>query len=325
MLRVGVIGIGSMGQNHARIYSEMGCLAGVFDVDAEATKKVSQRFGVRPYSNMDELIRDVDALSICTPTKYHYDAAVKAIDQGCSVLVEKPFTGEVEKARGLCDLAERGGVTIASGFVERFNPVVHATRDALASGRFGKVVSVASRRVSSYPFRIRDVGVIMDLAIHDVDVIRYLTGEKIESVYALGGKMANDRFEDHATLLLQTAGGSTGMVEVNWLTPMKVRKVSITCSDGYAVMDYMDQSLQFSTSRMDQVDTSNMASMPIELDTHQVYVKKEEPLKRELVSFVNAAEKGQRSECDGWNALQNVSICAAALESMRDGCRVMVR
>jgi predicted dehydrogenase len=105
---------------------------------------------------------------------------------------------------------------------------------------------------------------------------------------------------------------------------MKVRKVSITCSDGYAVMDYMDQSLQFSTSRMDQVDTSNMASMPIELDTHQVYVKKEEPLKRELRSFVDAAEKGERSECDGWNAVQNVSICAAALGSMRQYCRVMV-
>ena len=105
----------------------------------------------------------------------------------------------------------------------------------------------------------------MDLAIHDVDVIRYLTRERIDSVYALGGKMSNDRFEDHATLLLQTASGSTGMVEVNWLTPMKVRKVSITCSDGYAVMDYMDQSLQFSTSRMDHIDTSNMASMPIEL------------------------------------------------------------
>jgi UDP-N-acetylglucosamine 3-dehydrogenase len=322
MLRVGVIGIGSMGQNHARIYSEMGCLAGVYDVDPEAVGKISKKFGVKPYSDMDMLIRDVDALSICTPTDYHHDAAVRAISQGRSVLVEKPFTGNVEKARELCELAESKGVTIASGFVERFNPVVAATKDALASGRFGKVVSISSRRVSSYPFRIRDVGVIMDLAIHDVDVIRYLTGQKIESVYALGGKMANDRFEDHATLMLQTANGSTGMVEVNWLTPMKVRKVSITCSDGYAVMDYMDQSLQFSTSRMDHVDTTNMASMPIELDTHQVYVKKEEPLKRELRSFIDAAEKGARSECDGWNALENVSICSAALTSMSGGCRV---
>ncbi|MDW5563813.1 MAG: Gfo/Idh/MocA family oxidoreductase [Methanomassiliicoccus sp.] len=322
MLRVGVIGTGSMGQNHARIYSEMGCLAGVFDVDSEACGRVAKRFSVKPYSNMDALIREVDAVSICTPTKYHFDAAVSAVNQGRSVLVEKPFTGDVVRARELCELAENKGVTIASGFVERFNPVVAATKDALTSGRFGKVVSIASRRVSSYPFRIRDVGVVMDLAIHDVDVIRYLTKEKVESVYALGGRMANDRFEDHATLLLQTAGGSTGMVEVNWLTPMKVRKVSITCSDGYAVMDYMDQSLQFSTSHMEHVDTSNMASMPIELDTHQVYVRKEEPLKRELKSFVDAAERGDRSECDGWNALENVSICAAALTSMREGCRV---
>lgn len=324
MLRVGVIGIGSMGQNHARIYSEMGCLVGIFDVDAEAAGKVSRKLGVTPYSNMDELFRNVDAVSVCTPTQCHYDAAVKAIELGKAALVEKPFTGDVEKARKICELAENRGVTIASGFVERFNPVVTATRDAIASGHFGKVVSIASRRVSSYPFRIRDVGVIMDLAIHDVDVIRYLTRERIDSVYALGGKMSNDRFEDHATLLLQTASGSTGMVEVNWLTPMKVRKVSITCSDGYAVMDYMDQSLMFSTSRMDHVDTSNMASMPIELDTHQVYVRREEPLKRELMSFVDAAERGDRSECDGWNALDNVTICSAALTSMKRGCRVAV-
>jgi UDP-N-acetylglucosamine 3-dehydrogenase len=324
MLRMGVIGTGSMGQNHARIYSEMGSLAGVFDVDVEAAKKISQKLNVVPYTNMDALIDHVDALSICTPTKYHFDTAAKAIKKGRSVLVEKPFTGEVEKARQLCELGESKGVTVASGFVERFNPVVPATRDAIASGRFGKVVSIASRRVSSYPFRIRDVGVIMDLAIHDVDVIRYLSNQKVSSVYALGGKMANDQFEDHATLLLQTEAGSTGMVEVNWLTPMKVRKVSITCSNGYAVMDYMDQSLQFSTARMDQVDLSNLSSIPIELDTRQVYVKKEEPLKRELKSFMDAAESHAPSECDGWNALENVTICSAALESMSRGCRMPI-
>lgn len=322
MLRMGVIGTGSMGQNHARIYSEMGCLAGVFDVDAEAAKRISQKLNTVPYTDMDALIGHVDALSICTPTKYHFDAASRAIVKGRSVLVEKPFTGEVETAKRLCELADREGVTVASGFVERFNPVVAATKDALDSGRLGKVVSIASRRVSSYPFRIRDVGVVMDLAIHDVDVIRYLSGQKMTSVYALGGKMANDQFEDHATLLLQTADGSTGMVEVNWLTPMKVRKVSITCMNGYAVMDYMDQSLQFSSSRMDQVDTSNLSSIPIELDTRQVYVKKEEPLKRELRSFMEAAESHAPSECDGWNALENVSICAAALRSMSEGDRI---
>jgi len=313
-----------MGQNHARIYSEMGCLVGVYDIDAEAAAKVSKRFGVNPHSNIDSLISDVDALSICTPTDHHYDAAVKAIEQGRSVLVEKPFTGDVEKARQLCELAESQGVTVASGFVERFNPVVAATKDAISSGRFGKVVSIAARRVSSYPFRVRDVGVIMDLAIHDVDVIRYLTGAKVISVYALGGKMANDRFEDYATLLLQTDGGPTGMVEANWLTPMKVRTVSITCSDGYAVMDYMDQSLRFSTSRMGQVDVSDMASIPIELDTHHVYVRKEEPLKRELRSFAEAAERSGKPECDGWNALENVSICSAALDSMGGGRQVLL-
>ena len=324
MLKMGVIGTGSMGQNHARIYSEMGCLAGIFDVDMEAAARLSQRLGAQYYADMEQLIRNVDALSIATPTAFHFDAAVKAIAMGKHVLIEKPFTGDTNKARRLCELAENNGVVVASGFVERFNPVVAATRDAITSGRFGKVVSIASRRVSSYPFRIRDVGVVMDLAIHDVDVIRYLGGQRVESVYALGGRMANDRFEDYATLLLQTDQDSTGMVEVNWLTPMKVRKVSITCSNGYAMMDYIDQSLEFSTAHLENVDTSNMSSIPIELDTRHIYVKKEEPLKRELSSFMQAAERSSKAECDGWNAVENISICSAALSSMEKGCRIMM-
>ena len=324
MLRVGVIGVGSMGQNHARIYSEMGCLVGVHDVFPDSAEKVAKKLGTAAYPDVASLIGKVDALSVCTPTDHHYEVAVQAIEQGCSVLVEKPFTGEVAKARALCELAERKGVALASGFVERFNPVVAATREAIASNRFGQVVSIASRRVSSFPARIRDVGVIMDLAIHDVDVIRHLTGRTVTSVYALGGKMANDRFEDHATLLLEIAGGSTGMVEVNWLTPMKVRKVTLTCSNGLAEMDYIDQGLKFSTARMENVDLANLSSIPMELDAHHILVKKEEPLKRELRSFLRAAESSTRPECDGWNAVENIAVCSAALASMAKGCRVSV-
>jgi UDP-N-acetylglucosamine 3-dehydrogenase len=322
MLKVGVIGVGSMGQNHARIYSEMGCLAGVYDIFSESAQKVAKKLGTTAYSDIDSLISKVDALSICTPTDNHYDVAVKAIGQGRSLLVEKPFTGDVEKARNLCELAEKKGVALASGFVERFNPVVAATKEAVSGNKFGQVVSIASRRVSSFPSRIRDVGVIMDLAIHDVDVIRYLTGKRIDSVYALGGKMANDRFEDHATLLLGISGGSIGMVEVNWLTPMKVRKVTLTCSKGLAEMDYMDQGLRFSSARMEGVDFTNLSSIPMELDAHHILVKKEEPLKRELKNFLDGAEGSSKLESDGWNAVDNIAICSAALQSMQQSCRI---
>ncbi len=322
MLRVGVIGVGSMGQNHARIYSEIGDLVGVYDVLSESALRVAKRLGTYPYRTVDELLTDVDAVSICTPTSTHFETAVKAIERGRAVLVEKPFTGEEENARKLCLMAEEQGITLASGFVERFNPVVHAAKEILTTGKMGRLVSIGARRVSSFPTRVRDVGVIKDFAIHDVDVIRYITGMEVSSVYALGGKMNGLQYEDHANLLMKLGDSVNATIEVNWLTPMKVRKVSMTGSMGFAQMDYMDQSLQFSTSRPEGVDISNLSHIPMELNTQHLFVKKEEPLRKELEAFLLAARSNARAQVDGWDALANLKVCGAALHSLAGGRQV---
>ncbi len=324
MLKLGVVGVGSMGQNHARIYSEMGCLSGVYDVYSDMASKAAKKLNTTAFSKIEDLLHEVDALSICTPTEYHYGVALQAIEAGKSVLVEKPFTGDVLNAKSLCEEAEKNGVTLASGFVERFNPIVSVTKNELSSGKFGKLVTISSRRVSSFPARIRDVGVIMDLAIHDVDVIRHLVGSPVVSVYARGGMMLNPKYEDYASIMMEFENGTLGLVEVNWLTPMKVRKVSLTCSKGYAQMDYMDQSLDFSTAQLDGVDQSNMSQIPMELDTHHFVVKKTEPLRRELEAFVEAADSSSKAEVDGWDALENVKVCSAALYSLSSLARVEI-
>lgn len=325
MLKLGVVGVGSMGQNHARIYSEMGCLSGVFDVFPDMAAKAAKKLNTKAFSNLEDLLHEVDALSICTPTANHYEVALQAIDAGKSILVEKPFTGKIENAKSLCEEAEKNGVVLASGFVERFNPIVKVTKKELSSGKFGKLVTISSRRVSSFPSRIRDVGVIMDLAIHDIDVIRHLVGSPVVSVYARGGTMANKKYEDYANIMMEFEDGTLGLVEVNWLTPMKVRKVSLTCSNGYAQMDYMDQSLDFSTGQLDNVDPSNMSQIPMELDTHHFVVKKTEPLRRELEAFVGAASSSSKAEVDGWDALENVKVCSAALHSINSLARVEIQ
>lgn len=319
MFKVGVIGVGSMGQNHARIYAELGNLVGVYDAFPESAKRVAKRLGTTPHESVDELLANVDAVSICTPTTTHFEVAKKAIELGKAVLVEKPFTGEEDNARALCELAEANRVTLASGFVERFNPVVQVTKESLSSGRFGQLVSIGSRRVSSYPSRIRDVGVVKDLAIHDIDVIRYITGLNVRSIYALGGRMNGLQYEDHANFLMQMDNSVIAMIEVNWLTPMKVRKVSLTCSSGFAQMDYMDQSLGFSSSQVNAVDETNLSQLQMDLDTHQVLVKKEEPLKRELEAFLGAAGTGSKATVDGWDALANLKVCNAVLKSLAEG------
>jgi len=266
----------------------------------------------------------VDAVSVCTPTAYHHDVAKKVISQGRSLLVEKPFTGSSKTALQLMETARAKGVVLASGFIERFNPIVTVARSAVQEGRLGDIISISSRRVSSFPSRIRDVGVIMDLGIHDVDVIRHITGKEVLSVYAVGGRYQNTDFEDNANLVLEMEGGIHGSVEVNWLTPMKVRKVTMTCSAGFAQLDYTDQSMELSTTKVQEIDPSDMFRIPLEYDVRRISVKKEEPLKRELTDFLDAVEKGKEPKVSGADAVKNLRVCEAALESLRTGTKVMV-
>ncbi len=324
MMRVGVIGVGAMGQNHARVYSEIANLVGVTDAIPEQAKKIGERLGVTPFESADALMDQVDAVSVCTPTTYHFVTAMKAISKGKHLLVEKPFTGDSKKAAELCQAAERAGVTIASGFIERCNPIVSVAKETMESGRIGKVISLASRRVSSFPSRIRDVGVVMDLGIHDIDVMRHITSSNVRSVYAVGGKFANPSFEDYANLLMEFENGAIGFVEVNWLTPMKVRKVSFTCSGGFVQMDYTDQSLEVSTSKVGNLDQSDMFRIPLECDVRRVSVRKEEPLRAELEQFLRSAESQGKPAAGGVDAVQNLKVCEAALASLRSHGKVMV-
>jgi len=324
VIKAGVIGVGSMGQNHARLYSELTDLVGVYDVDRAQAKKVAERFGTRAFTSIDDLIGRVEALSICTPTRKHFDVAIKAIKAGKSVLLEKPFTGDSKKAKSLCLASEKQGSALAAGFVERFNPVVAAAKEALREGRFGKLISLESRRVSSFPSRIRDVGVIMDLAIHDIDVIRHITSSEILAVYALGGRFSSTQFEDFANLLLEIRGGAIGFVETNWLTPMKVRRVSLTCSESFVQLDYIDQSLEMASSKIEEIDPGNMFQIPLEYDVRRTSLKKEEPLKRELEDFLDAVRSARTPQASGWDAVANLRVCEAASRSLKERKRIEI-
>jgi UDP-N-acetylglucosamine 3-dehydrogenase len=324
MLKVGVLGVGSMGQNHARLYSEIAELQGVFDVSNETSGRIAKRLGTRAYDDMSELLADVDVVSICTPTVHHLEVARKAMDAGVHFLLEKPFTGSSRTAEEVCRAAEDKGLVIAAGFMERFNPVVGAAREAVSEERFGEVISCASRRVSSFPSRIRDVGVIMDLGIHDIDVMRYITSSEVTSVYALGGRFSHPDFEDYIDLLMEMDNGIVCFLEANWLTPMKVRRVSMTCSQGFVELDYIDQSLEFCSTKFQEVDPGDMFNVPLEQDLRRISVRKEEPLRRELESFLSAVDSNSSPSANGWEAVADLSVCEAARESLKSGRRMEV-
>lgn len=324
-MRVGVIGTGAMGRNHARLYSKLGVLEGVFDLNGESADEIASQYGVERFKSVDDTLSKVDAVSICTPTSTHAEAARMAIDAGLSLLVEKPFTGDVNEAKRICELAEKEGVTLAVGMVERFNPVVEEARRKLDRGDFGDMVTISSRRVSSFPDRIRDVGVIMDLGIHDVDALTYMCNSRVESVFTIGGKFNGSGFEDHATIIMKMADGKEAIAEVNWLTPMKVRKVYMTCSKTYVQLDYMEQMISTSSSKYVGDGKDNLYESPWEFDYREIYLRKEEPLKRELENFIASVKGESKPMVTGRQALNNLAVCQAALRSMAENRQIDLR
>src|SRR2546428_5537554 len=319
-VKVGVIGVGSMGQNHARVLSELGDLGGVADPDTKAGGAVAGRLRVPHFADYKALLREkIDAVTIAVPTNLHFKVATDAIAAGKHVLVEKPITDGVRDAQRLVKAARDAGVVLAVGHIERHNPVVESAKRHLEAGTWGDLITAGARRVSNFPDRIRDVGVIMDLAIHDIDVLRYLVGKRVSSVFAVGGRQKHEAFEDHATILLSFANGVNGYVEANWLTPMKVRRLSLTCLRNFVELDYTAQSITISSSTLGPLDPANLYQLPLDFDIRHVNLRKEEPLRRELKDFLRAVKDGGEPLVAGEDAVETLRVVEAAVESQRSG------
>jgi UDP-N-acetylglucosamine 3-dehydrogenase len=319
-LRVGVIGVGAMGQNHVRVLSDVADLIGIADPDVKVGGAVANRFGVSYFTDHRALLKEPpDAVCVCVPTELHEKVALDAIRAGIDVLVEKPLAPDSEAGRRIVDAAADAGVVLAVGHVERHNPAIAVVKRHLDEGRYGDLVTATARRVSSFPGRVRDVGVVMDLGIHDIDILRYLVASPVESVFALGGRKVHEQFEDHANVLLRFRSGVHGFVEVNWLTPMKVRRLALTCLRNFVEVDYTDQSITVSSSTLGPLDPYNLYQIPLEHHAQKIHVRKEEPLRRELEDFLRAVKEKGPPLVTGEDALETLRVAEAATESHRKG------
>ncbi|HID17652.1 TPA: Gfo/Idh/MocA family oxidoreductase [Candidatus Bathyarchaeota archaeon] len=303
-LKVAVVGAGFWGRNQVRILSEMDGaeLAGVCDVDEDRARLVGEKYGVPWFVRLEELLRsaDFEAATVCTPTVTHADVARRLLAEGKHALVEKPMTETVEEGEELVSLAERNGVFLSVGFVERFNPAVRYLKSLIESGRLGKVILIMARRVARWPERIGDVGVTKDAAIHDIDVMRFLLGREASSVYARAGSLRH-KFEDYSEIMVSFDGGEVGFIDANWLTPRKVRRLVVTGSEATATVDYLTQEVT--------VEDSEATVKP--------RIRWEEPLRLELESFVKSISAGRQPEPTGLDGLKALKICEAALESSK--------
>ena len=298
MTRVGVVGLGMMGQHHARVYSQLRCeLVGVVDVDIKRAKEIGERYGSRYYSDYTELIPQVDAVSIAVPTTLHRQIATDFIKRGVHCLVEKPITSNVEEAEEVIQEAEKNHVKLMVGHIERFNPAVARLRQIIDQGLLGKLMIISTRRVGPFASRVRDVGIIIDSATHDIDIARYLTDKEPVGVFSKAGRFRHE-MEDHAIVILGF-GDTTACIEVNWFTPHKVRSLVATGSEGIAYLDYIEQELIVHNSQGVEI----------------VKVKKAEPLKLELKHFLRCVENDEKPMVDGYEGLKVLKIALEATET----------
>lgn len=305
MLRVGVIGTGAMGQHHVRIYSEMDDveLVGISDVDVKRVGELASHYNTLPFTDYKKMLaQDLDAVSIVVPTMLHRQVVLDALAAGTNVLIEKPIADTVENANAMILASQDAGLKLMVGHIERFNPAVTKMKEIIDSGLLGKVVSISTRRVGPYNPRIRDVGIILDLGVHDIDVISYLYGNKISEVYAIAGKDIHSQ-EDHASIMLKFNGDKAGVVDTNWLTPHKVRKMTVIGIDGVAYLDYNEQTVSIHDGEW----------------IREAKIEKAEPLKRELGHFVDAVRTGDDPIVTGEDGKHALEVALAAIESYRSG------
>ena len=298
----GVIGIGFWGKNHTRILSEIenAKLVAVCDIDSTRAESIGKKHGVDWYSRDEDLLKrnDIEAVCICTPTITHAEIALKAINYGKHLLIEKPMANTAAQSRCLLEEAEKHDVHLMTGFIERFNPGLQGIKNIIENGELGEIVLALSRRVGKWPERVGDIGVIKDSAIHDLDIMRFLFKEEPLTVYARAGSLGH-RFEDYAQIVLSFSGIRTAFVEANWLTPHKVRMLTVTGSEAIASVDYVSQEIVIE-------------------DVEKVVKRKHEwaePLKRELEHFANCIINDEEPCVTGLDGLRALQVAEAALNS----------
>jgi len=326
MLKIGVIGTGSMGKNHTRVCSELGNveLVGIVDTDKKIAENIAKRFGIKAFIDYKEMQSEIDAAIVSTPTITHHQITMNLLNNGKHVLVEKPICDNTEKAQELVKEAEKNKLILAVGHIERHNPAVKFVKDALGEKKFGELITLSSKRVSNFPGRIKDVGVMVDLGIHDIDIMHFLAGE-VKSVYAKAGKFNKDiDYEDYANIILNFENDLCGIVEVNWLTPMKIRKMFLTCSENFIEIDYTEQTVTISSSSFKKINEMDLYHVPVQYNINQVVLEKKEPLKNEIEDFVNAIETNRQPLATGEDGLIALKIAEAANKSYKWGKEVKI-
>lgn len=324
MTRVALIGLGAMGRNHLRVLGEIegSQLAAVCDQDESVVDAASRKYSIPGYSSWNEMLERerLDAAVVAVPTRFHLDAGLAALRRGLHVLIEKPIATDLEEGRELVAAAKTAGRILSVGHIERFNPAVRELQRRVAAGEIGRIFQVQARRLGPFPARIRDVGVVIDLATHDLDVMYQLAGSEVQRLYAETEQRIHTDHEDILNALLKFESGSLGVLQVNWLTPAKIREVSVLGERGMFVCNYLTQDLtHFKNAEVPPAsDSGRHARAVIEGEVVNFPIVQAEPLKLELQSFLEAVRGEHEVVVDGEAGLRALHLALALVDSASD-------
>lgn len=321
-IKTAVIGVGSMGKNHARVYSELpeANLVAVSDANPATAEAIGKTFGAAAYSDYRELLEKEkpEAVNVAVPTALHEQVVTDVLNAGAHVLVEKPIAATIEEGQRLIALAKQKNLKLQVGHIVRFNPAIQELKKRLNAGELGRIYQVFCRRAGPFPARIRDVGVVIDLAPHDVDIIRFLTGLDPIRLFAETEQRIHTDHEDLVWGMLRLPDGITATVEINWLTPTKIREVLVLGERGLFRVDDLTQDLYFyenaQATGLAWDSLKNLRGVS-EGGMVRYAFQRFEPLKAELQGFLKAVAENTPVPVSGEDGLAALKIALALVES----------
>lgn len=306
-INIAVVGVGNLGQHHARIYSEMEDvhLAGVIDTDEKQLEKISNKLAVPGYKDYHTILDKVDGISVSTPTRTHCSIGKDIILQGIHCLIEKPITTNLEEAEKLIELARQKNVILQIGHIERFNPAVIEAQKFIKNPKF-----IEAYRLSNYDPRVSDIGVVLDLMIHDLDIILYLVNSKIKNVESYGAKVFS-MHEDMVKVRIWFENGCIADVTASRISPGRYRKIRIFQSDAYVSLDYMRQMIKIYRKKKLKVESMD------DIEMIRPKLTKGEPLRLELSHFINCIKEGKKPLVSGEHGRDAVELGIEILNKLK--------
>ncbi len=320
-VRAAVIGLGSFGKNHCRVYADLPNveLVAVCDTNKELFENV-RRNGAKEYTDHKEMLKNeqLDLVSLVVPTKLHHKIALDVLNAKVNLLVEKPIASTLEEARDIINTAKANKVKLTVGHIERFNPAIIELKKRIKAGDLGKIYRVIVSRLGPFPERIRDVGVVIDLAVHDLDILRYLTDSEVDYLYARTEKRIHTAHEDILSAILTLNNKIICTLNIDWLTPAKIRLLRIVGEKGMFVADYLSQALFLHenaaamSTNFDYADIMRGISVGRKVNFD---IQKAEPLQAELSHFVDCVMNDKEPLVSGEDGMKALELAMDLINS----------